>query len=179
MKILMLTMSMIFLAVLGAGGGYFNGAASSNNATRIGKVSDPGSAKDFDVTADAALAVMKKRAAELKITGVGVVAYAEGDTIQSWSSKMVVMGRMKEAPSTGNTGFNLLGVAYAKSAEMADTLQNSGGATRPPMAGEVGWQGGAIAKAKTGYVIAAFSGGKSEEDFEVSKSGLEVLKGAL
>ena len=128
---------------------------------------------------DAALAVMKKRAAELKITGVGVVAYAEGDTIQSWSSKMVVMGRMKEAPSTGNTGFNLLGVAYAKSAEMADTLQNSGSITRPPMAGEVGWQGGAIAKAKTGYVIAAFSGGKSEEDFEVSKTGLEVLKGAL
>lgn len=172
-------MSAIFLAVLSTGGGHFSRAAFSNDAMRTGKVSEPGSAKDFDATADAALVAMKKRAAELKITGVGVVAYAEGDAIQSWTSKMVVMGRMKEAPSTGNNGFNLLGVAYAKSAEMADTLQNSGSGTRPPMAGEVGWQGGVIAKAKTGYVIAAFSGGKSEEDAEVSKAGLEVLKGAM
>ena len=179
MKISVLTMSMVLLVMLGAGNRYLGRAISPTDSVRTSHVAEPGSAKDFDVTADAALAVMKKRAAELKITGVGVVAYAEGDTIQSWSSKMVVMGRMKEAPSTGNTGFNLLGVAYAKSAEMADTLQNSGSGTRPPMAGEVGWQGGAIAKAKTGYVIAAFSGGKSEEDFEVSKAGLEVLKGAL
>jgi len=170
---------MLLLAVAGVGSGHFGGAISSENGIRASHVAEPGGGKDFDLSADAALAVMKKRAAELKITGVGVVAYAEGDTIQSWSSKMVVMGRMKEAPSTGNNGFNLLGIAYAKSAEMADTLQNSGGATRPPMAGEVGWQGGAIAKAKTGYVIAAFSGGKSEEDFEVSKTGIEVLKGAL
>jgi len=179
MKISVFTMSMVLLVVLGAGGGYFGEAISSNDGMRAANVSEPGGAKDFDVSADAALATMKKRAAELKITGVGVVAYAEGDTILSWSSKMVVMGRMKEAPATGNNGFNLLGIAYAKSAEMADTLQNSGGGTRPPMAGEVGWQGGAIAHAKTGYVIAAFSGGKSEEDFEVSKAGLEVLKGAL
>ncbi len=179
MKIFALTMGIVLLAVFGAGSGYFGGAVSSNGSVRVTIASEPGSAKSFDATADAALAAMKKRAAELKITGVGVVAYAEGDAIQSWSSKMVVMGRMKEAPSAGNTGFNLLGVAYAKSAEMADTLQNSGTATRAPMAGEVGWQGGVIAHAKTGYVIAAFSGGKSEEDAEVSKAGLEVLKGAL
>jgi len=29
-------------------------------------------------------------------------------------------------------GNNLIGIAYAKSAEMADTLQNSGTAARPP-----------------------------------------------
>ncbi len=179
MKIRVFTISMLLLGAICAGGVHFGAAIASNNGFGTARPSEPASAKDSDTTMDAALAVMKKRAAELKITGVGVVAYAEGDTIQSWSSKMVVMGRMKEAPSTGNTGFNLLGVAYAKSAEMADTLQNSGSITRPPMAGEVGWQGGAIAKAKTGYVIAAFSGGKSEEDFEVSKTGLEVLKGAL
>jgi len=169
----------ILLAVIGAGGGLFGEAASHGRETRAVNTLDQASAKSFDATADAALVAMKKRAAELKITGVGVVAYAEGDTIQSWSSKMVVMGRMKEAPSTGNTGFNFLGIAYAKSAEMADTLQISGSATRPPMTGEFGWQGGAIARAKTGYVIAAFSGGMGEEDFEVSKTGLEVLKGAL
>jgi uncharacterized protein GlcG (DUF336 family) len=92
---------------------------------------------------------------------------------------MVVVGRMKDAPSTGNNGSNLLGIAYAKAAEMADTLQNSGSGTRPPMIGEFGWQGGVIARAKTGYVIAAFSGGKSEDDVEVSRAGLEVLKSAL
>jgi hypothetical protein len=178
MKISVFTMSMVLLVVFGAGGEHSGRAIPSiNNLAK--NAADPDGAKGFDETADAALATMKKRAAELKITGVGVVAYAEGDTIQSWRSKMVVMGRMKEAPSTGNNGFNLLGIAYAKSAEMADTLQNSGSGTRPPMAGEVGWQGGAIARGKTGYVIAAFSGGKSEEDLEVSKAGLEVLKGAL
>jgi hypothetical protein len=179
MKIFVFTMSMVLLVMLGTGGGYLGRAISPNDSVRASHAAEPSAAKDFDATADAALAAMKKRAVELKITGVGVVAFAEGDTIQSWTSKMVVMGRMKEAPSAGNNGFNLLGVAYAKSAEMADTLQNSGSDTRPPMAGEVGWQGGAIAKAKTGYVIAAFSGGKSEEDFEVSKAGLAVLKGAL
>ena len=66
------------------------------------------------------------RAAELKIGGVAVVAYFEGDTIQSWSSKMVVVGRMKDTPTADNKGSNLLGIAYAKASEMADTLQNSG-----------------------------------------------------
>ena len=179
MKIHLVTMSMILLAILGAADGRFGNAASYTHGSRAIGFPEQSSAKNFDTTADAALLAMKKRAEELKITGVGVVSYAEGDTIQSWRSKMVVMGRMKEAPSAGNNGFNLLGIAYAKSAEMADTLQNSGSGTRPPMAGEVGWQGGAIARAKTGYVIAAFSGGKGEEDFEVSKAGLELLKSAL
>jgi hypothetical protein len=47
------------------------------------------------------------------------------------------------------------------------------------MTGEFAWQGGVIARVKTGYVIVAFSGGKSEDDVEVSRSGLAVLKGGL
>jgi uncharacterized protein GlcG (DUF336 family) len=47
------------------------------------------------------------------------------------------------------------------------------------MTGEFGWQGGVIAKVKTGYLIVAFSGGKSEDDVQVSKAGLEVLKSAF
>ena len=139
----------------------------------------PVSAKKFDALADSALAAMKKRAAELKVTGVAVVAYAQGDSIQGWTSKMAVVGRMKDAPSATEKGNNLLGIAYAKAAEMADTLENSGTAKRPPMTGEFGWQGGVVARVKTGYVIVAFSGGKSEDDVEVSRAGLEVLKGAL
>ncbi len=139
----------------------------------------PVGVKKFDVLAEAALAAMKNRAAELKITGVAVVAYAAGDTIQGWSSKMAVVGRMKDSPTPTEKGNNLLGIAYAKAAEMADTLANSGTAKRPPMTGEFGWQGGVIARVRTGYAIAAFSGGKSEDDAEVSRAGLEVLKGEL
>ncbi len=137
------------------------------------------SAKKFDALADAALAAMKKRAAELKTTGVAVVSFAEGDSVQGWSSKMAVVGKMKDAPTDTSKGNNLVGIAYAKSAEMADTLKDSGTAGRPPMTGEFGWQGGVTARTRNGNIIVAFSGGKSEDDVEVSKAGLAVLKAGL
>jgi len=122
---------------------------------------------------------MKQRAAELNIGGVAVVAYAPGYTIQAWTSRMAVVGRMKDPPSATSKGNNLLGIAYAKAAEMADTIQDSGTSNRPPMTGEFGWQGGVVAHGKTGYIIVAFSGGKSEDDVQVSRAGLAVLKPAL
>jgi hypothetical protein len=133
----------------------------------------------FDSVADTALAAMQQRAKDLNIGGVAVVAYFQGNSIQSWESKMVVVGRMKDMPSSGNPGSNLLAIAYAKAAEMADTLQNSGSHTRPAMTGEYGWTGGMIACGKTGYVIAAFSGGRSDDDVQVSKTGLAHLKDGL
>ena len=148
-------------------------------ADHAAKPAKPVSAKKFDALANAALEAMKQRAAELKVTGVAVVSYAQGDTIQGWTSKMAVVGRMKDPQTATEKGNNLLGIAYAKSAEIADTLQNSGTAKRPPMTGEFGWQGGVMARTKTGYAIVAFSGGKSEDDVQVSQAGQEVLKGAL
>ncbi len=133
----------------------------------------------FGGTADDALLAMKKRAEELNIKGVAVVAYAEGDSVQSWSSKMLVVGHLKNAPSENKKGDNLLGIAYTKAAEMADTLKDSGSGVRPPMTGEYGWQGGVVAKGKTGILIAAFSGGRSEDDVKVSRAGLEVLTKGL
>jgi hypothetical protein len=153
-------------------------AAGTGNA-RAATAPKAVSAKKVDALTDAALAAMKSRAAELKITGVAMVAYAPGDSIQGWTSKMAVVGRMKDAPSATEKGNNLLGIAYAKAAEMAETLENSGTAKRPPMTGEFGWQGGVIARVRTGYLIVAFSGGKSEDDAEVSRAGLEVLKAAF
>jgi hypothetical protein len=44
------------------------------------------------------------------------------------------------------------------------------------MTGEFGWQGGVFFRGKTGFVIVAFSGGKSEDDVQVSRAGLELLK---
>jgi hypothetical protein len=119
---------------------------------------------------------MRARATELKIGGVAVIAYMPGQDLQSWTSKMIVVGRYKDLPSATDKGSNLLGIVYAKAAEMADTLKDSGSNTRPPMTGEFGWQGGVIAHTESGYMIAAFSGGKSEDDVEVSRAGLARLK---
>ena len=129
----------------------------------------------FESLADKALVAMTRQAEELKIHGAAIVTYIEGDTTKSWSSKMVVVGSMKNAPTEKDKGANLLAIAYSKASEMAETLKDSGHAGRPPMGGENGWEGGVIKKVSTGYVIAAFSGGPSEADVKVSRAGLQVL----
>ena len=133
----------------------------------------------FDGLSVAALQAMRKRAEELGIGGVAVVAYFEGDKIHSWSSKMAVIGRMRDEPTAADKGANLLGIAYAKASEMADTLKDSGSSGRPPMTGEFGWTGGVIVRGRNGYLIAAFSGGKSEDDVQVSQAGVAQLKTGL
>jgi len=142
------------------------------------KAAKPVAAKKFDAAAQSALAAMKVKAGQLNISGVAVVAFAPGDTIEGWSSEMAVVGRMTD-PKASEKGNNLLGIAYAKAAEMARTAKDSGTSGLTPMTGEFGWQGGVVAKTAKGFVIVAFSGGKSEDDVEVSKAGLAILKSAL
>ena len=151
-------------------------SAASTAPTKSGAASaDPSVARaSFDGLADSALLAMRKRADELKVKGVAVVAYFDGEKVESWSSKMEVVGRLKDEPS-GQKGSNLLAVAYAKAAEMADTLKNSGSQVRPPMTGEFGWEGGVIVRAKTGYLIAAFSGGEGVQDVAVSRAGVAQI----
>lgn len=132
---------------------------------------DASACKGFDRAASIALQTMKAKAEEQKIGGAAVLACFEGDSIQSWSSKMLVVGRMKDEPTATGKGSNLLGIAYAKAAEMADTLKDSGSGVRPPMLGEYGWKGGVIVPIKGGHIIAAFSGGKSEQDAATSRVG--------
>ncbi|WP_263359671.1 hypothetical protein [Acidicapsa ligni] len=134
---------------------------------------------EFGIVADAALVAMSERAHELGATGVAVVAYFQDETIQTWSSKMTVVGNYKVDPTAGDKGLNLLAIAYAKAAEVADTHKDSGTGIRPPMTGEFEWTGGLIVRAKTGYLIAAFSGGKSDEDTLISQAGLAKLKAEL
>ena len=155
------------------------GIAAEEETVPVAKPPKPVSAKKIDELADAALAAMRSRATELNITGVGVVAYAQGDSIQEWTSKMAVVGRMTMPPAATNKGTNFLAIAYAKAAQMADTLENSGTAARAPMIGEFTWRGGVIARVKTGYVIVAFSGASADEDVDVSRAGLGVLKAGL
>ncbi len=138
-----------------------------------------GSARNFDALADKALSAMNVRAQALKIHGVAVVAYAEGDHVIGWSSKMLVVGSMTNVPSGDNKGDNLLGIAYAKAAEMASTLSDSGSGTRPPYTGEFGWKGGVVGNDRSGTFFVAFSGGRSEDDVKLSKAGLEILLAGL
>ena len=145
---------------------------SAHNASKPGASTDVRvTTASFDRFAPSALHTMKTKAEELKIGGAAVLAYFDGDKIESWSSKMLVVGRMKDDQTATDKGSNLLAIAYAKAAEMADTLKDSGSKVRPPMTGEFGWEGGVIARVKTGYIIAAFSGGKSEDDVAVSRTG--------
>jgi hypothetical protein len=136
-------------------------------------------AQRFEEIADEALVAMKARAEELKIQGVAMAAHVPGKTTDSWSSKMVVVGSFKKGCSPKDPGMNVLAVAYAKAAEMADTFQASGSGVRPPMKGEFGWQGGLVKKGKSGYLITAFSGGTGEEDVKVSQAGLDILAAVL
>jgi hypothetical protein len=140
---------------------------------------NPPDIKHFDRIADRALSAMRRRADELKIGGVAVVAYFENASIQSWSSKMIVVGRMKDNPTQSSKGSNLLAIAYSKAAEMADTLKDSGSHVRPPLTGEFGWNGGVIVRSRRGYLIAAFSGGKGDDDVSVSSAGIAELKKSL
>ncbi|HEY0795489.1 MAG TPA: ThuA domain-containing protein [Acidisarcina sp.] len=153
--------------------------ASAPTAAAPGAIAVTAATKAFGDLADTALATMAKKAQDLKINGVAVVAYFDGESVQSWASKMVVVGHVKVEPSATDKGSNLLAIAYAKAAEMADTLKNSGSKVRPPLTGEFGWEGGVIARGRSGYIIAAFSGGQSSDDVQVSRAGLEVLKTGL
>lgn len=135
---------------------------------------------DFNTLADQALSAMKRRAQALKIQGVAVVARCEGRLVKSWSSKMLVVGQLTARPSRKRpAGSNFLAIACAKAAEMAATRKDSGSQVRPPMTGETGWRGGVVARGKSGLLLAAFSGGPSEDDVKVSQAGLEVLSAAL
>ena len=98
MKAQTLVPGMLLAAAMAVSGGY----ATSANPPK------PVSAKKFDALATAALEAMKQKAAELKIGGVAVVNFAPGDAVQAWSSKMAVVGRMKDIPTDTSKGNNLL-----------------------------------------------------------------------
>ncbi len=127
---------------------------------------------DFARTADQALEAMRTRATAMKVNGAAVVIHIAGEVTTGWESRMVVVGSFMPKGET-----NVLAIAYTKAGEMADTLKDSGTSTpeRVVKRGENGWKGGVIRKVPGGYVLAAFSGGKSEDDVAISKEGLEIL----
>ena len=120
--------------------------------------------------ADRALAVMVEAAGEMSVQGVAVVAFIPGNKSETWISKMKVAGALT------NGSANFLAVAYSKAAEMADTRKNSGNRDGEPMHGEFGYEGGVLEEVGPGYLMAVFSGATGEQDTEIAKKGLEILK---
>ena len=143
-------------------------AADEPAAKPDASASAPAIAK-FNEAAESALQAMQQKADSMKMTGAALVAFIPGEKTTGWVSRMQVVGAFIKGKN------NALGVAYSKAAEMADTLTNSGSGARPPLKGEYGYKGGIIKKIDTGYLLAAFSGGKAEDDAKVSQEGVDQL----
>ena len=120
---------------------------------------------------DKCLTVMQEAALEMSVKGVALIAFIPGDTALSWTSKMQVVGAIKNASA------NYLAIAYSKAAEMADTYLDSGSGSREILHGEFGYMGGVIKKVDSGFILAVFSGASGEQDLEIANAGLEWLSG--
>lgn len=163
----------LLLALVFASGVCLKIHAETDPAITNRTKTDKGILKDgekiFLERADECLSVIESEAQKLSITGVAMIAFIPGNSALSWSSKMKVVGRLADDDA------NFLAIAYAKASEMAVTLKNSGDGERKDITGEFGWQGGMIRKVNSGYLLAAFSGGSSSQDADVSRAGLDWL----
>ncbi len=178
-----LTQSSLMFALLAAAGllaqsspGHCDDAKSvptANASTGAATALTDEIAAKFNRAAEVALREMTQQAEGRRMSGVAVVVLIPGEKTSAWTSRMQVVGSIVVNKS------NVLGVAYTKAAEMADTLQNSGRGSRPPYKGEFGYKGGVIEKHSPGYLLAVFSGGKSEDDVAVAQAGLAQLSKAI
>lgn len=149
-------------ALLWLGGGSQGHAVAQEPAATV--------ADRFHADATKALDAMAAEAKARNMKGVAAIAFVPGDKTQGWTSHMRVVDSMVLGKA------NVLGVAYCKLSEMADTLTDSGSKVRDTLHGELGYRGGAIRKVAGGYLLAAFSGGKDTDDLDVAKIGLDVLE---
>jgi len=128
---------------------------------------------------DAMISAMEQHAKKLGVKGVIVVASMDSAGF-SWMSRMKAVGANKvladDPKKSEYPGWNFIGIAYSKAAEMADTRLNSGSNVRQPYQGEYGFQGGVIKQAKSGYVLVVFSGGTSEQDLEIANVGIGAFQ---
>jgi hypothetical protein len=133
----------------------------------------------FDVAAGKMIAAMEDHARKLGVRGVIVVASMD-DAGFSWVSRMKAVNAIKDIPEHPEKqeypGYNFIGIAYSKAAEMADTKLNSGSKVRAAYQGEFGYPGGMIKKVPSGYILTVFSGATGEQDFEIAKVGMDAYQ---
>jgi len=135
---------------------------------------------DFEAVSGTMIDAMETHAATLGVRGVALVARMDEHGL-SWVSRMKAVGAIKDVPAdpAGHEypGYNFIGIAYSKAAEMADTKLNSGSKSRPAYQGEFGYQGGRIRKVGSGYLLTVFSGATGEQDLEIANAGINAFAG--
>jgi hypothetical protein len=135
--------------------------------------------ENFQSVASKIITKMEHHARKLGVKGVIVVASMD-DSGLSWVSQMKAVDTIKVLDGSPEKsqypGYNFIGVAYSKAAEMADTRLNSGSKVRAAYEGEFGYQGGVIKKVQLGYILTVFSGATSEQDLEIAKVGMSACQ---
>jgi uncharacterized protein GlcG (DUF336 family) len=133
--------------------------------------------ENFQIAAEKMITEMEKHARKLGVRGVILVASMD-DTGFSWLSRMKAVDAIKVISDNPEPqaypGYNFIGIAYSKAAEMADTKLNSGSKIRPAFQGEFGYKGGVIKKINSGFILTVFSGATGEQDFEIAQAGMNV-----
>jgi len=115
---------------------------------------------------------MKEKAVEMGIQGVAVASVLNKDSDVDWIGEMKVVG----TPFNFKEGWNLVAIAWSKCGEAMATEADSGNPEHKKIMGECGFVGGAYDE-YNGYKMAfAFSGALSEEDLEVAKYGISLMK---
>ena len=115
---------------------------------------------------------MKKRAETMGIQGVAVASVLNKGEDVDWIGEMKVVG----TPCNFKEGWNLVAIAWSKCGEAIATEADSGNPEHKKILGECGFVGGAFEE-YNGYKMAfAFSGALSEEDLEVAKFGIKLMK---
>ena len=126
------------------------------------------------------IAAMETHAKKLGVRGV-ILTAAMDDRGFSWDSRMKAVEAIKDVPVNPEgheyPGYNFIGIAYSKAAEMADTRLNSGSKSRPAFQGEFGYQGGLIRKVRSGFILTVFSGATGEQDLEIARAGINAYQG--
>jgi hypothetical protein len=135
--------------------------------------------ENFQIVAGKMINEMENHARKLGVKGVILVASMD-DTGFSWVSQMKAVDTIKVIPENPEQheypGYNFIGIAYSKAAEMAETKLNSGSKLRSAFQGEFGYQGGLIKKVQPGFILTVFSGASGEQDLEIAQVGMNAYQ---
>jgi hypothetical protein len=135
--------------------------------------------ENFQSVSATMITEMEVHARKIGVKGVIVVASMD-DSGLSWESHMKAVGAIKVLDGSPEPhhypGYNFIGIAYSKAAEMADTKLDSGSKVRPAYQGEFGYQGGVIKKVQSGYIVSVFSGATGEQDLEIANVGMSACQ---
>ena len=136
----------------------------------------------FHTASEKMITEMETHARTLGVKGVILVARMD-ESGSSWLSRMKAVHTIKVVPENPSQheypGYNFIGIAYSKAAEMADTKLNSGSKSRAAYQGEFGYPGGVIRKIPSGFLLTVFSGATGEQDVEIARAGMNAYQGDL